>query len=454
MNKLNTQQILEDLINRNELLSFSFLLNNTDDEYKQMRFNCGRSGLELFAISCENQGNYKEAFTLLVCKTFNNKTLVCNCCNNVIQYVRMKNYLKVYDQVELDESNYNDIYVLYLVGKYKKKVELLFKVLEKIPVFYECMLEIVWNIEHPSENEDIYMVNFHVIGSNEILRKFLFIERSIDIKYYFNNEILLDTTGLKGDDIALTNITYNHLMNILDDHDMELNLMLVDNTYLAFTGLKYYINNDELKLYQLKLKYDNQLVNGIYNALKKKYDIAIECFKNYNGNKCKPYIYSWIGKMYEYLEDKSNAHYYLNKVEESNCNAMIGVISSYYTLGFYNETMFYSVNQISKYNSLDKPQLYKFIGRVYLKYNDYRNAVIYFKKAIEMNETDSYLYLAEVYKLDNNKEKVIECYKSYLECPNLPIKNKEKIILYLIHHFEDVNEQLSIYYKNLLSNLK
>ncbi|ELA41131.1 uncharacterized protein VICG_01830 [Vittaforma corneae ATCC 50505] len=93
--------------------------------------------------------------------------------------------------------------------------------------------------------------------------------------------------------------------------------------------------------------------------------------------------------------------------------------------------------------------IYKLMGKVHQGLNNTELAIRYFERSSKLQEHDSLLYLAEIFKNKNDTARVLELYDQYLRVGE---KNAKTVAEYLANYYEEQGNFIKMEEYRLIQN--
>lgn len=203
------------------------------------------------------------------------------------------------------------------------------------------------------------------------------------------------------------------------------------------------LNNDDV-FTKINAEYGRNYKNlGFYALALEYYQKAIDAAKKSNSKPNLEYCYSLRSVVYEEQKNYSKMYSDLFKAHEANPSAYTASrLAKYFTSFKKNtdSTKFYldlgeKFDLSKKITSFERSILDRNWGRYYLEKGDYKNAVSYFEKSLEISKKlnkpqdikDTHRLLADAYKLMNQPDKATESLEKYTTINDSLSVEKQKI---------------------------
>jgi len=274
-----------------------------------------------------------------------------------------------------------------------------------------------------------------------------------------NDKLLLYRRAVLLHKVGNTNIAVEELKKLDIEPDIDENIYLAYqffnqkkfNKALYYGNLALHNDNKSIELHMFLGEVNREL--NILNVAENHYRKAIKLDRTIIEGRYGLSLILWLNKDYESMMQE------LKKINISDPN---NSISSYYTalcmskLDYNTEDTIPVIQNEIRNN---KPDCYLFtaLGQEYLKADLDDLAEKWFLKAIKINNNfvEAYLYLIDFYKRADNKIKLMDSYKNYLDLSFDLNRNIEyAILLYKENNFSETIVEINKFLQSVPNNIK
>lgn len=423
--------ILQQFLERNLLKTVEFLLKNNilNDESSTLH-----SSSLISYINSENKQFYSTYFFYLCdeSKKFKNSIVFCSCCSSVRVFLRNHSLIKsntsnlsLIDIIILPNAKI-DPFLIYLQALVKNDLELTIQVIEQLPYFWDAHLLLI-----------------------ELTTSLITINSPLEIFYYAYLKILKDidspiSLSLKDNNNFNKNISaalqycYSNDKKALEIFKSIDFTDYFDCTFFEFYGILLYNFNDpifpiicENMLYFHKNKYETLTMLGLFKLTQSKFNESKDLFKKAYKISNSADIGCLVSYSYIKLQEYENVSNFYQKIIKNNFRILYSIAQGYYSMNKHSICLKYCKKTLE---IREDGSIYKLMGKVYQSLNNIELAIRYFEKSFKLEEYDSLLYLAEIYKNKHDISKVIELYDEYLKKGE---KNIKTVAEYLLGYYEE-----------------
>jgi tetratricopeptide (TPR) repeat protein len=457
---------------------------------------------ELMAVSFQNSNQHLLAYRALLCPASLGANYVfCGCCSSVKNFIR--NYSLFLSNPNFSREihrhcvSHLNAFDLFLVGIIKRDIEILKSVIEILPTFWDALLYLADIADHFIEissplkgyfymilkiKKDIDPPGFKVefikniipsldllpyqiersdknllaaflycYGNNdESLRVFLSIIDSDDIRFFDIFAILL---FLKNDQ-NLVNLA-EILARKYKNHPIMLAVQAIYKTSIghneeAKQSFKKALRRDSASAFEdvigiCQCQYAEclNLGSATYESL-----TAIQYTSLEGSLSSKADVHCMLGHVYINLKEKEQAIKHFNmalRSNQKNFRILYTIAQGYYSLGEMSHSLFMCRRAVDQKSD---GSIWKLMGRIYMKLDDFTKAMSCFTKAEKMRENDSLLYMAELCKKNKKMETAAAYYEKYVKIGD---KNREVVSKYLAEYYEGIGDiEKSSFYRNIV----
>jgi len=227
-----------------------------------------------------------------------------------------------------------------------------------------------------------------------------------------------------------------------------------DPSFFEFYAILLYNTNDpsfpllcESMCCFHRTRYETFVVLGLHKLLLSRHEEARDLLKRAYKSHPTPDIACLLAYAYFRLQDYESATSTYQLAATGSFRSLYSVAQGFFSMGRHSLCLLYCRSALEL---REDGTIYKLMGRASQGLENAEGAVGYFEKARELGEHDSLLYLAEVYKGRNEREKVLELYEEYVKTGE---KNVKVVASYLVDFYAEVGDFKKIEeYKELSSS--
>lgn len=420
---------------------------------------------EYLALTYQNMKEYKKAYVSLLCKAgmeHVEEVVFCGCCSQRANFIRNMNLLAYLNKaVEIHWcGSEKDEFLLYIEGKVKKDMRILSDVIVVNPWFWEAYLELA-EIATAETVESIDIIG----GLSDFFFMHLFCTKMIkkawrpagggedgdkaryglhiNMKYpNLAGAVLYHQKDFDGCIEVFENVTRSSLYYDLDYIDLYSNALYIrnDSRVILLAENTLSIN---------KYRSETMCCIANYYSMSKEHEKAVEYFKlSVRLNPASSIVHTLIG--HEYLEMKNmekavSSYNTALKMCPMDYRAWYSIGQAYVTMAMYEYALFF-IKKALECKGNDAV-VWTTLGQCYMSLGRTDDAIACFRNVTDLNDTDGYLHIGDVYKGMKMYTEAVVYYEKYVEFSK---DDTRKVCLFLEEYFKRMfDDKRSAYYAKL-----
>lgn len=402
--------------------------------------------LDTVGLFVQNPKEFYKIYFQLLCeesKKFPKTVVFCPCCDSRKNFLR--NFALIssgskhpFNVITLTGSKM-DPFLEFIKAKASKEAKLALEIVEQVPLFWEAQLLLI-------ELSD----SFIQIDSplSPLFYAYLKILRDIDSPNIDStliktdiNKLPYSLSMLDKNTLAALNYCYGNDKKALKIFKTIDFTTYFDPTFFEFYGIMLYNLNDsslpllcENMLIFHKIRHETFIMVGLLHLSQGRYTEARSLFKKAYKINSSPEIACLVAYSYLKLQDYEGSASFYQQALRNNFRILYTVAQGYFSMNKFSICMSYCRKALE---IREDGTIYKLMGRVQQSLENPDMAIKYFDHAIRLQEYDSLLYLAEIYKAQNETQKVLDLYERYLVVGE---KNLQVVAKYLANYHEECGD--------------